>query len=122
MKSKIKKILIKSWFATGNQPASTSEPQKELSEAPVSQSVSTVSASISRNRLSDMNLLQYANISGGTLHRKPGINIVFTYLSFTVSMFISLYLRSDWLRSTGNFVVNHLKLFICDKIYIEPCQ
>ena len=31
-------------------------------------------------------------------------------------------LRSDWLRSTGNFVVNHLKLFICNKIYIEPCQ
>jgi hypothetical protein len=25
-----------------------------------------------------------------------------------------------WLRSTGNFVVNHLKLFICNKIYIEP--
>ena len=52
--------------ATGNQPASTSEPQKELSEAPVSQSISTVSASLSHNRLSDMNLLQYANISGGT--------------------------------------------------------
>jgi uncharacterized protein YgbK (DUF1537 family) len=52
--------------ATGNQPASTYEPQKELSEAPVSQSVSTVSASLSRNLLSDMNLLQYANISGGT--------------------------------------------------------
>jgi hypothetical protein len=31
-------------------------------------------------------------------------------------------LRSDWLRSTGNFVVNHLTLFICNKIYIEPCQ
>ena len=31
-------------------------------------------------------------------------------------------LRSDWLRSTGNFVVNHLKLFICNKMYIEPCQ
>jgi hypothetical protein len=44
------------------------------------------------------------------------------YLSLTVSMFISLYLRSDWLRSTGNSVVNHLKLFICNKIYIEPCQ
>jgi hypothetical protein len=40
----------------------------------------------------------------------------------TVSMFISLYLRPDWLRSTGNFVVNHLKLFICNTIYIEPCQ
>jgi hypothetical protein len=40
----------------------------------------------------------------------------------TVSMFISLYLWSDWLRSTGNFVVNHLKLFIWNKIYIEPCQ
>jgi hypothetical protein len=26
------------------------------------------------------------------------------------------------LRSTGNFVVNHLKLFVCNKIYIEPCQ
>ena len=31
-------------------------------------------------------------------------------------------LRSDWLRSTGNLVVNHLKLFICNTIYIEPCQ
>ena len=52
--------------ATGNQPASTSEPQKELAEAPVYRSVSTVNASLSRNLLSDMNLLQYANISGGT--------------------------------------------------------
>ena len=31
-------------------------------------------------------------------------------------------LRSDWLRSTGNLVVNHLTLFICNTIYIEPCQ
>jgi hypothetical protein len=31
-------------------------------------------------------------------------------------------LRSDRLRSTGNLVVNHLKLFICNTIYIEPCQ
>ena len=88
--------------ATWNQPASTSEPQKELSEAPVSQFVSTVSASLSRNPLSDMNLL--------------------TYLSFTVSMVISLHLRSEWLRSTCNFVVNLLKLFISNTIYIEPCQ
>ena len=35
-----------------------------------------------------------------------------------IYMFISLYLLSDWLRSTGNFVVNHLKLFIYNKIYI----
>jgi hypothetical protein len=30
-------------------------------------------------------------------------------------MFISLYLRSDWLRSTGNFVVNHLPTWITIK-------
>ena len=65
MKLRLDKSTTIQSVATGNQPATTSEPQK-LSEAPVSRSVSTVSASLSRNRLSDMNLLLYANISGGT--------------------------------------------------------